>query len=80
MRGRSELELFDLAAGGTAGAETAGEIASTALFSRDGGRLAVTVSGAAQPPDVWVAERRVPAVTFAQHAGVDLATFVRPGW
>jgi dipeptidyl aminopeptidase/acylaminoacyl peptidase len=80
VRGRSELELFDIEAGRTLPApKLPGEMASTALFSRDGKFLAVTVSGAAQPPDVWVAESGAfRQVTFAQHAGVDLTTFVRP--
>ena len=81
VRGRSELELFDTEAGKTLPApKLPGEIASTAAFSRDGKRLATTVSGAAQPPDVWIAELGggFRQVTFAQHAGVDLTTFVRP--
>jgi dipeptidyl aminopeptidase/acylaminoacyl peptidase len=50
------------------------------VFSPNGQQLAVTVSGAAQPPDVWVAEvgQAFRQVTFAQHAGVDLTAFVRP--
>jgi dipeptidyl aminopeptidase/acylaminoacyl peptidase len=81
VRGRSELELFDLAAGKTVpSAKLPGEIASTPLFSRDGTRLAVTVSGATQPPDVWTAEigSAFRQLTFAQHAGVDLTAFIRP--
>jgi len=81
VRGRSELELFDVEARKILPApKLPGEIASSALFSRDGKRLAVTVSGAAQPPDVWIAEQggAFRQITFAQHAGVDLTTFVRP--
>ncbi|MGH9174628.1 MAG: S9 family peptidase, partial [Vicinamibacterales bacterium] len=79
--GRSELELFDLQTNKTLSMpKLPGEIAGTSAFSRDGKRLAVTVSGAAQPLDVWVAEVGHPfrQVTFAQHPGVDLMTFVRP--
>jgi dipeptidyl aminopeptidase/acylaminoacyl peptidase len=79
--GRSEFELFDLNANKTLPTpKLPGEIAGAPLFSADGRRLAVTVSGAAQPPDVWVAEVGKPfrQLTFAQHAGVDLTTFVRP--
>lgn len=79
--GRSEFELFDLKANRTLPTpKLPGEIAGTPLFSRDGKRVAVTVSGAAQPPDVWVAEvgKVFRQVTFAQHAGVDVTTFVRP--
>jgi dipeptidyl aminopeptidase/acylaminoacyl peptidase len=79
--GRSELELFDLQASKrVSAAKLPGEIASAPLFSRDGRHMAITVSGAAQPPDVWVAEAGQPfkQVTFAQRAGVDLSAFVRP--
>jgi dipeptidyl aminopeptidase/acylaminoacyl peptidase len=81
VRGRSEFELFDLEAGKTLPSpKLPGEIASTAVFSRDGKRMAATISGAAQPPDVWLAEPggAFRQITFAQHAGVDLASFVRP--
>ena len=79
--GRSELELFDLQAQKTVPApKLPGDIAGTPLFSRDGKQMAVTVSGAAQPPDVWVADVGQPfrQVTFAQRAGVDVSVFVRP--
>ena len=81
VRGRSELELFDLAARKPLSApKLPGEISSPPLFSRDGKRLALTAWGAAQPPDVWTAEigGAFRQLTFAQHAGVDLTTFVRP--
>jgi dipeptidyl aminopeptidase/acylaminoacyl peptidase len=79
--GRSELELFDLQATKTmATPKLPAEIAGTPLFSRDGRQMAITVSGAAQPPDVWVAEggQAFRQVTFAQRAGVDVTMFVRP--
>ena len=81
VAGRSEFELFDLQASKTIAApKLPVEIAGLPLFSRDGKRMAVTLSGAAQPPDVWVADVGQPfrQTTFAQHAGVDLASFVRP--
>ena len=81
VAGRSELELFDLQANKTTPApKLPAELAGLPLFSRDGKRLAVTLSGAAQPLDVWVADLGQPfrQVTFAQHAGVDVASFVRP--
>ena len=81
VAGRSELELFDLQAGKTVPApKLPGEIASTPLFSLDGKQMAITVSGAAQPADVWVAEvgGEFRQVTFAQRAGVDVSGFVRP--
>ena len=79
--GRSEFELFDLKTGSPLPApKLPGEVAGTPLFSRDGKRIAVTVSGATQPSDVWVAEVGKPfhQVTFAQRAGVDVTAFVRP--
>ena len=81
VAGRSELELFDLQAGKTVPApKLPGEIASTPLFSLDGQQMAITVSGAAQPADVWVADvgGEFRQVTFAQRAGVDVSGFVRP--
>jgi dipeptidyl aminopeptidase/acylaminoacyl peptidase len=81
VRGRSEIELFDLKANkSTPTPKLPGEIAGRPLFSPDGHRLALTVSGATQPPDVWVADVGKPfrQMTFAQHAGVDLTAFVRP--
>jgi dipeptidyl aminopeptidase/acylaminoacyl peptidase len=81
VAGRSELELFDLAARRTLpGQRLPGELAGGPVFSPDGKRMAITAVGAAQPADVWVAEVGQPfrQVTFAQHAGVDLTTFARP--
>jgi dipeptidyl aminopeptidase/acylaminoacyl peptidase len=79
--GRSEIELYDLQANKSMPTpKLPAEGAGTPVFSRDGKHLAVTVFGAAQPPDVWVAEvgQAFRQVTFAQHTGVDLTTFVRP--
>ncbi len=79
--GRSELELFDLQGNKTIPApKLPAEIAGLPVFSRDGKHMAVTLSGAAQPLDVWVADLGQPfrQVTFAQRAGVDVASFVRP--
>jgi dipeptidyl aminopeptidase/acylaminoacyl peptidase len=82
VAGRSELELFDLATGKTkAKPKLPAEIAFGLDFSRDGRSLAMAVLGAAMPADVWVLD--VPSGTFRQvtkspHAGVDLASLVRP--
>jgi dipeptidyl aminopeptidase/acylaminoacyl peptidase len=81
VAGRTELELFDLQANKPLPApKLPGEIAGATQFTRDGKRMAMTVSGSAQPPDVWVADvgQAFRQVTFAQRAGVDLTTFVRP--
>lgn len=81
VAGRAEFELFDLKANKTLPTpKIPGELAFVPLFSRDGKRIALTVSGAGQPPDVWIADIGEPfrQITFAQHAGIDLTTFVRP--
>jgi dipeptidyl aminopeptidase/acylaminoacyl peptidase len=79
--GRRELELYDLKANkALQSPKLPADISGRMLFSRDGKRIAMTLSGAAQPADVWVAEvgAAFRQITFAQHAGVDLSTFVRP--
>jgi dipeptidyl aminopeptidase/acylaminoacyl peptidase len=81
VAGRSELELFDLQANKNLPApKLPAEIAGTPVFSRDGRHVAVTISGAAQPPDVWVAEvgQTFRQLTFAQRTGVDVGAFIRP--
>jgi len=78
--GRSEIELFDLKTNKTVPApKLPAEIAGTPVFSPDGRNVALAVSGAAQPQDVWIAESGQPfrQLTFAQRA-VDFTTFVRP--
>jgi dipeptidyl aminopeptidase/acylaminoacyl peptidase len=81
VAGRSELELFDLQSNKNLPApKLPAEIAGTPVFSRDSKHVAVTISGAAQPPDVWVAEvgQTFRQLTFAQRTGVDVGAFVRP--
>ena len=82
VAGRSELSFYDTATGRTTpGAKLPAEILSRLEFSRDGRRLAMVLSGAAAPADIWVLD--VEGGQFAQltrspHAGVDLAKLVRP--
>ena len=82
VAGRNELAFVDLASGKqTAGPKLPGEIAGGLTFSKDGKRLAMTIAGATAPPDIWVLEmgsRRLTHVTQTPHAGIDLATLVRP--
>jgi dipeptidyl aminopeptidase/acylaminoacyl peptidase len=82
VAGRSELAFFDLPAGlSTPGPALPAEIAASPSFSRDGKRLALTISGAATPQDVWVLERDTGVllqVTRSPHAGVKLDDLVRP--
>jgi dipeptidyl aminopeptidase/acylaminoacyl peptidase len=82
VAGRNELAFVDLASGRlTAGPKLPGEIAGGLTFSKDGRRLAMAISGATAPPDVWLLD--VPSghlrqLTHTPHEGVDLATLVRP--
>ncbi len=82
VAGRSELELMDLKTGKTAARpKLPAEIAGGMDFSKDGKSLAMVVSGAATPADIWILD--VPTGAFRQvtkspHPGVDLAKLVRP--
>ena len=82
VKGRSELSLVKLPSGEvTKGPELPAELVGGLRFSRDGRQLALTVSGAAAPPDVFVmdvATKQLRQITHVPHAGVDLAQFVRP--
>ena len=80
--GKSELSFFDLGSekmspGPTLPTEMVGGLA----FSRDGKQLALVLSGATAPSDIWimdVATRQLHQVTFSPHAGVNLSELVRP--
>ena len=79
--GRTELELLDLRTRARTPVRLPSELADSGRFSQDGTRLALTVSGAARPPDVWVMEvgtRTLRQVTHSSHAGVNLDDLVRP--
>jgi dipeptidyl aminopeptidase/acylaminoacyl peptidase len=82
VKGRNELTFLDLRSGKqTPGPKIPGEIAGGMAFSRDGSRLAITISGAAQPADVWLLDmnsKQFRELTFSPHAGVDLSSLVRP--
>jgi dipeptidyl aminopeptidase/acylaminoacyl peptidase len=82
VAGRNELAFVDLASGKlTAGPKLPGEIAGGLTFSKDGKRLAMTISGATAPPDVWlldIARGALRQMTRTPHEGVDLAKLVRP--
>ena len=76
------MSFVDLRSGNvTNGPELPAELVGGLRFSRDGTRLALTISGAAAPPDVWVMEvgtKSLRQVTQVPHVGVDLAQLVRP--
>lgn len=83
VAGRNELELYDVATGLTRPvvplpAETIGNLE----FSPDGARLVFAASGANHPRDLYVVDTRSAQVTArlttSPHAGVNLASLVRP--
>lgn len=80
--GRSDLSLYDIAKRRISpGPALPGEMASRPSLSRDGTKLAVAVTGAALPSDIWVLELpagRFSKVTQSVHDGVDLGALVRP--
>lgn len=82
VAGRSELSFVDLATGGSRpGPALPSEIASGLAFSPDGTKLAMVLSGSTAPMDVWVYDRvkgSLRQLTRSPHAGVDLASLVRP--
>jgi dipeptidyl aminopeptidase/acylaminoacyl peptidase len=82
VAGKSEMSFVDLQSGAvTNGPVLPGELVSGLRFSRDGTRLALTISGAVKPPDVWVMDvgtKALRQVTEVPHVGVELAQLVRP--
>lgn len=80
--GRSELELVSLPDGKrTPFARAPGEVVSVSDFSPDGSRVALNVTGAAQPPGAWqyeFASQRYTQIAPITTAGVDTAALVRP--
>ena len=82
VAGESELAFYDLRSSKRKSLpKLPGEIAGGLTFSRDGRLLAVTLSGAARPTDIWTVNVSTGAMTQATqspHAGVDLKSLVRP--
>ena len=82
VAGRNELAFVDLASRHmTAGPRLPGEIVGGLTFSKDGRQLAMTISGATAPPDIWlldVSTRTLRQVTHTRYEGVDLTKLVRP--
>jgi dipeptidyl aminopeptidase/acylaminoacyl peptidase len=82
VSGKSELAFVDLATGKSSpGPRLPAELSSAPVFSHDGKQLAMVLSGAAAPDDVWVlnlATQRFHQVTHSPHAGVNLSDLVRP--
>ena len=82
IAGRSELAFYDLKNNRmTAGPKLPAEIAGGFDFTDDGGRLAMVLSGASSPADIWTLDlktRQFTRLTDSPHAGVDLTKMVRP--
>ena len=82
VAGRSELEIRELSSMKTiASPKLPAEIAGGLKFSADGRLLAMSLSGAATPSDIWVldlASGQFRQITHSPHAGVDLGRLVRP--
>lgn len=82
IAGRSELAFYDLKNNRmTAAPKLPAEIAGGFDFTDDGGRLAMVLSGASSPADIWTLDlknRQFTRLTDSPHAGVDLTKMVRP--
>jgi dipeptidyl aminopeptidase/acylaminoacyl peptidase len=82
VAGRDELAFVDLASGAVQeGPALPAEIVGGVDWSPDGRLLALTLSGSAAPPDVWVLEvatGELRRITSSPHPGIDLAELVRP--
>lgn len=82
VAGRSELSMLDLADGKQhAGPKLPGDIASVIEFSPDDKTLALTISGANRPQDIWLLDMgtaKLTQLTRSPHPGVSLASLVRP--
>ena len=82
VAGRSELAFVDLATlRSRPGPVLPADIATDAVFSPDGARLALVLGGPAAPPDVWLLERArgtFRQVTKSPHAGVDPGSLAKP--
>ena len=82
VAGESQLSFLDLATlKETPGPDLPGALAGGLDFSKDGQLLAMNLSGANLPQDVWVLDRTSGAlrqVTFSPHAGILLEALVAP--
>ena len=80
--GRSELAFYDTATdAASAGPALPGEVADGLQFARDGRRLALTISGATAPQDLWILDRAdgtCRQLTASPHPGTALDGLIRP--
>ncbi|MBA3601339.1 MAG: S9 family peptidase [Acidobacteria bacterium] len=82
IAGRSELAFYDVKNNRMMpGPKLPAEVIGGLDFTDDGGRLAMVLSGAASPADIWTLDlktRQLVQLTDSPHAGVDLTKMVRP--
>jgi dipeptidyl aminopeptidase/acylaminoacyl peptidase len=82
VAGRSELAFLNTKSGTLApGPKLPADIAGAPTFSHDGKLLALVVSGAAAPADIWLLDvkgGRLTQLTHSPYEGVDLSSFARP--
>lgn len=82
VAGRNELAFLDLATQElTAGPKLPAEIAAELTFSQDASYLAMTLTDATSPNDIWILDRNTGKfwqVTFSPHAGINLDKLVQP--
>ncbi|MGE5344572.1 MAG: S9 family peptidase [Acidithiobacillales bacterium] len=80
--GRSALSIYDVEKRKLSrGPALPGEVAGGMSLSNDGRKLALFVTGAALPSDIWVLDLpsgRFQRVTESAHDGVDLGALVKP--
>jgi len=80
--GRSELAILDLESGRTRpGPDLPAEIASVEEYAPDGQRVVLTISGSAQPTNVWLLDfetNTFSQVTETDRRGVDFESLVVP--
>ncbi len=80
--GKSELAFYDVKTSKvTPGPTLPTELASGLRFSKDGKSLAMVLSGATSPADIWVldvASKKLTQITKSPRAGVNVSSFVRP--
>ncbi len=82
VAGRSELSFLDLGIlKERSGPALPADIAGGLEFSPEGELLAMTLSGAGAPMDIWLLHLRsgtLRQLTYSPHAGIDLESLVRP--
>jgi dipeptidyl aminopeptidase/acylaminoacyl peptidase len=82
VAGKSELAFMDLKSEKiTQTPKLPAEMAGGLTFSKDGGSLAMVLSGPALPPDIWVLDVKSGAVKQITHSpkdGVALDSLIRP--